>query len=71
MPKTYEFAERIARAHLWLCNSSSACWQVLQTDFRTTLDIVAFNMPVVRASEDHQEALRAMKEKRAPNFKGR
>jgi enoyl-CoA hydratase/carnithine racemase len=36
----------------------------------TALDIVASNMPVVRSSEDHAEAVAAFKEKRTPRFTG-
>jgi enoyl-CoA hydratase/carnithine racemase len=42
----------------------------LDKDLATALDIVASTMPIVRASEDHQEALAAFREKRTPRFKG-
>jgi hypothetical protein len=41
----------------------------LDKDLGTALDIVASNMPIVRTSEDHQEALAAFKEKRTPHSK--
>jgi enoyl-CoA hydratase/carnithine racemase len=40
-------------------------------DFATALDLVASEMPMVRSSEDHREALAAFKEKRTPRFIGR
>ena len=43
----------------------------LDKDLATALEVVAANMPVVRSSEDHAEAVRAFKEKRTPQFKGR
>ena len=43
----------------------------LETDLRGALDLVASNMPVVRMSEDHQEAIAAFREKREPKFSGK
>ena len=72
MPKTYEFAERIAKsAPLAVRLVKRILYQGLNTDLDTALDIVAANMPVVRASEDHREAVQAFKEKREPQFNGR
>ena len=43
----------------------------LEQDFATALETVATSMPIVRSSEDHMEAVKAFKEKRSPQFKGR
>jgi 2-(1,2-epoxy-1,2-dihydrophenyl)acetyl-CoA isomerase len=43
----------------------------LDTDLATALDFVASNLPIVRTSEDHIEAVNAFKAKRTPQFKGR
>ncbi len=40
-------------------------------DFAAAQEFVAANLPIVRTSEDHQEALAALKEKRTPRFNGR
>lgn len=45
--------------------------QGLDQDLLTALDAVATHMPIIRTSEDHQEALAAFKEKRTPQFKGK
>jgi 2-(1,2-epoxy-1,2-dihydrophenyl)acetyl-CoA isomerase len=41
-------------------------YQSLRLDLRTHLDLVS----VVRETEDHQEGVRAFKEKRPPTFSG-
>lgn len=43
----------------------------LDKDLATAQEMVASNLPIVRTSEDHREALAALKEKRKPKFNGR
>jgi 2-(1,2-epoxy-1,2-dihydrophenyl)acetyl-CoA isomerase len=45
-------------------------YQSLRVDLRTHLDQVSSSMAVVRETEDHQEGVRAFKEKRSPKFEG-
>ena len=46
-------------------------YQSLQTDLRTSLEMVSSHMAVVQATEDYREAITAFKEKRKPKFHGR
>ena len=43
----------------------------LDKDLQTAHELVAANLPIVRTSEDHQEAVNAFREKRTPQFIGR
>lgn len=72
MEKTYAIAQKIARgAPLSIGVIKSLVYHGMNSDLRTSLDLVASNVPVVRTSEDHLEALAAFNEKRSPQFKGR
>jgi enoyl-CoA hydratase/carnithine racemase len=69
---TYEFARRIADgAPLAVQLIKRMVRLGLNKDFPTALEIAAANLPIVRASEDHLEAVAASQEKRKPNFKGK
>lgn len=68
---TQAFAARLARgAPLAVKLVKRILYQGLNTDLRGALDLVASNMPVVRMSQDHKEAVAAFKEKREPRFTG-
>ncbi len=72
MDSTLEFARKLAaRAPLSVRLVKKILYQSLVSDLRGALDLVASNMPVVRLSDDHQEAVKAFREKREPEFKGR
>ena len=45
-------------------------YESLLTDFQTSLDIAAANQAIALLSQDHKEALAALREKRRPVFKG-
>jgi 2-(1,2-epoxy-1,2-dihydrophenyl)acetyl-CoA isomerase len=72
MPRTYEFARRVADgAPLAVQLIKRIVRLGLDKDLSTGLELAAANLPVVRSSKDHLEAVAAFKEKRKPNFKGR
>jgi len=71
MKKTYEVAHKIANgASLAIRGIKKLVYHGLETNFITSLEHVASNMPLTRASSDHQEAITAFKEKRKPRFTG-
>ncbi len=70
--ETQAFARKLASgAPLAVRLVKKILYQGLDSDLRGALDLVASNMPVVRMSEDHKEAVAAFREKRAPVFTGR
>ena len=70
--ETQAFASKLARgAPLAVRLVKKLICQGLTSDLRGALDLVASNMPVVRMSEDHKEAVAAHREKREPVFTGR
>ena len=70
--ETQAFASKLARgAPLAVKLVKRILYRGLETDLRGALDLVASNMPVVRMSEDHQEAIAAFREKREPKFSGK
>lgn len=72
MEGTFAFARRVAEnAPLAVQMIKRVMRAGFDKDLGTALELVAANMPVVRTSEDHLEAVRAFKEKRKPEFKGR
>lgn len=72
MEHTYKFARRVAdSAPLAVQLIKRVVRQGLEQDLATALEFVAANLPIVRTSEDHKEAVSAFKEKRTPHFKGR
>lgn len=69
---TYAFARKVADgAPLSIQLIKRVARMSVGQDLNTALDIAASNLPIARASEDHQEALAAYRDKRAPKFKGR
>lgn len=72
LPKTYEFASRVADgAPLAVQLIKRIVRLGMNTDYSTAMELAAANLPVVRSSEDHLEAVAAFKEKRQPVFKGK
>lgn len=72
MEGTYAFARKVAASAPLAVQAIKRVTRLgMEQDFDAALDCVASNMTVVRTSEDHKEALAALKEKRTPQFKGR
>ena len=69
--RTYELARRLAgAAPLSVQMTKRVLRHGLSQDLATSLEYAASNLPVVRLSGDHKEAVAAYKEKRPPNFAG-
>ncbi|MFJ4048933.1 enoyl-CoA hydratase/isomerase family protein [Pseudomonas hunanensis] len=72
MEQTYLFARKVAdNAPLAVQLIKRVMRFGLDKDLATAQEMVAANLPIVRTSEDHQEAVNAFREKRTPQFKGR
>lgn len=72
MEATYEMAETIAAGPpLAVRMMKKSVYQGMSMDIRTHLEQVSSHMAVLFSTEDHQEALTAFKEKRAPRFTGK
>lgn len=72
LSKTREFALKVASAPpLSVQLIKRAVYQSLDTDLETSLDLVSSHQTLVRNSEDHAEAIAALKQKRLGNYHGR
>jgi 2-(1,2-epoxy-1,2-dihydrophenyl)acetyl-CoA isomerase len=72
MEGTYTFAHQLAAAAPLSVQMSKRVMRLgLTQDLATSFDYAASNLPVVRLSEDHKEAVSAHKEKRPPEFRGK
>ena len=72
MTETHKFARRVAEgAPLAVQLIKRLVRMGADKDLATGLELAAANMPIVRSSEDHLEAIAAHREKRKPNFKCR
>jgi len=72
MSETYAFARTVAEgAPLAVRLIKRIVRLGLGKDLATGLELAASNLPVVRSSEDHLEAIAAFKEKRPPVFRGK
>jgi len=72
MEETCRFARRIAEGAPLAVQLIKRVMRLgLDKDLATAQELVAANLPIVRSSEDHNEAVNAFKEKRPPQFKGR
>lgn len=72
MARTYEFAERVANTSpLAVRLIKRLTYRSMESDLQTALELVASNMPIVRGSADHLEAVSALRDKRVPSFEGR
>lgn len=72
MDETYEMAGQLAAGPpLAISMMKKSVYQGMSMDIRTHLEQTSSHMAVLFATEDHQEALNAFREKRQPVFKGK
>jgi enoyl-CoA hydratase/carnithine racemase len=72
LPRTREFAKKVASAAPLSVRLIKKLVRLgAEKDLPTALELAAAGLAVVRKTEDHQEAVAAFKEKRAPVFHGK
>lgn len=72
METTRAFAAKIAeRSPLAVRFTKRAVYQSMQSDLRTSLDLISSHMAVIQTTRDAAEALDAFRAKRVPRFEGR
>lgn len=66
----FKFARRLAQGPaLAMSLTKRAVYQGLKTDLKTSLDLISSHMGIVVETGDHREGVRALLEKRKPDFK--
>ncbi|WAH36212.1 enoyl-CoA hydratase/isomerase family protein [Alicyclobacillus dauci] len=71
MDETLEFASRLANGpSVAIRMIKRAVYQARQMDVKTALDLISSHFSIIRETNDHKEGIRAMIEKRRPNFQG-
>ncbi|GIX48141.1 MAG: crotonase [Candidatus Tectimicrobiota bacterium] len=72
LPETLRFAERLAQGPpLAISLAKAAVYRGLDLDITSAFDYAATAESITLTSEDHQEGVRAFREKRPPQFRGR
>jgi enoyl-CoA hydratase/carnithine racemase len=72
MAGTYDFARRLADGPPLAIQLIKRVMRLgLDKDISTAFELAAANLPIVRSSDDHKEAVQAFKGKRRPKFQGR
>ncbi|MDN3020099.1 enoyl-CoA hydratase-related protein [Paenibacillus sp. BSR1-1] len=70
--ETMRFAERLANSPaIAIRMIKRAVYSGLRTDLRTSLDFISSQMAIVTETQDFQEGVNALLEKRKPKFQGR
>lgn len=70
--RALEFADRIARrSPIAVSMIKRAVYQSQRVDLRTSLDLISSHMGIVQSTFDQQEAMRAFRERRTPEFRDR